>query len=250
MKSRVLRSSTGSLRVGGEELPYRVEWRRVKYPRLEFKSGELLVILPPTCESEGPLLEEKKAWVLEKHRLIKEGLEGAGGGLRLFGEPIRVREGGGLTLDLEKGELVYNPGDEIHLERLRGMLRRRLEERIRGRVEELGGITGLRPSRICIRRQRSKWASCSSSGTLSFNLRMVSLPPRLIDYVVLHELLHLKHPRHDREFWGEVGRFFPDYRDLERELLRYWFSTERWGAWLFGPKASQARAQNPGSGVP
>ncbi|MCQ8898557.1 MAG: M48 family peptidase, partial [Hadesarchaea archaeon] len=60
----------------------------MRYPRLEFKSGNLLVILPPNCKNERPLLEEKKAWILEKHRLMKESLEGADE-LLLLGEPFQ-----------------------------------------------------------------------------------------------------------------------------------------------------------------
>jgi len=246
---RVLRASSGLLRLEGEDLPYRVEWRRVRYPRLEFKTGNLLVILPPNCKNEAPLLEEKKAWILEKHRLIKESLERAGEEFRLLGEPFHLRSSGdgGVSLDFEKREVACDPSNERHLQRLREILREELRKRILEKVGELGKITGLLPSRIYIRRQRSKWASCSSSGNLSFNLRMIALPPRLIGYVVLHELLHLKYPRHNREFWGRVEEFFPDYREMEKELLRYWFSTARGGAWLFDPKASPSDAPSPRS---
>ena len=252
---RVLRASSGTLRLGGEDLSYRVEWRRVKYPRLEFKTGKLLVILPPTYESEVPLLEEKKAWILEKHTLIRECLKGACEGFCLLGEPFHLRPSGegGVTLDFERREIACDPRNKKHLHRLRKILRENLRKRILQKVEELGKTTGLLPSRIYIRRQRSKWASCSSSGNLSFNLRLISLPPRLIDYVVLHELLHLKYPRHDHEFWKKVEGFFPDYRQMEKELLRYWFSTARGGSWLFDPKASPSDAQgsqSPGSRDP
>jgi predicted metal-dependent hydrolase len=232
--SRVLRAYSGLLRLEGEELPYRVEWRRVRYPRLEFKSGNLLVILPPNCKNERPLLEEKKAWILEKHRLMKESLEGADE-LLLLGEPFQLRPSGdgGVSLDFGKREVTCDPGNVKHVQRLREILREELRKRILEKVGELGKITGLLPSRIYIRLQRSKWASCSSSGNLSFNLRMIALPPRLIGYVVLHELLHLKYPRHDREFWGRVEEFSPDYREMEKELLRYWFSTVKGGGWLF-----------------
>jgi len=233
--SRALRASNGVLRLAGEDIPYRVEWRRVRYPRLEFKTGELLVILPPTCESEIPLLEKKKAWILEKHRIIRESLERAGGDFRLFGEPFRLRPSGNgeVNIDFERKEVVCDSKDERSLRKLRKLLREKLRNKILEKVERSERATGLRPSKIYIRRQRSKWASCSSSGNLSFNLRLVSLPPRLIDYVVLHEMLHLKYPKHNPDFWRRVEEFFPDYREIEKELLRYWFSTAKGGAWIF-----------------
>jgi predicted metal-dependent hydrolase len=242
--SRVLRSCRGSLRTGEEEIPYRVEWRRVKYPRLEFKTGNLLVILPPRWKSEVPLLKKKRIWILEKHRQIKESLEKVGDGFRLFGEPFDFipSENGRVEIDFQRREIKCNMGDEKQMRRLREILRERLRERILRKVEEFEEKVGLSPKKIFIRRQRSKWASCSASGNLNFNLRLVSLPPKMIDYVVLHELLHLRHPRHDREFWGAVGRVFPDYREKERELLSHWFSTSKWGAWLFDPKAPPSSA--------
>jgi len=230
---KVLRTCSRSVRIGEEVVPYRVEWRRVKYPRLEFKTGNLLIILPPTYKSEISLLEEKKPWILEKYRIIKECLEKAGGSFCLFGEPFQVKKGNGGMIDFKKREIVYNPKNRAQLQKIRRILRDKLRARILEKIKEFGGITGLHPSKIFIKRQRSKWASCSSSGNLSFNLRLVFLPPRLIDYVVLHELLHLKFSRHNRDFWREVEKFFPDYRDLENDLLSYWFSTAKSGAWLF-----------------
>lgn len=67
--------------------------------------------------------------------------------------------------------------------------------------------------KVEIRNQRTKWGSCSSSGTLGLNWRLVMAPRAIAEYVVIHELAHLVEPNHTDEFWNLVARFDPDYRE-------------------------------------
>jgi predicted metal-dependent hydrolase len=76
---------------------------------------------------------------------------------------------------------------------------------------------------VRIGNQTSRWGSCSSNGTLSFNWRLIELPVELADYIVVHELAHLLQPNHSSMFWAEVERVLPDWRQ-HRRLLRT-FST-------------------------
>src|SRR3990170_282249 len=80
------------------------------------------------------------------------------------------------------------------------------------RVECWTKVVELSPTRILIRDQRKRWGSCSADGTLRFNWRLILAPPTLIDYVVVHELLHLRVKNHSRAFWTEMARFMPDYQ--------------------------------------
>lgn len=72
---------------------------------------------------------------------------------------------------------------------------------------------------ITIRDQKSRWGSCSSRGTLSFNYRLMFAPPRVLDYVVVHELCHLTHMNHSASFWTMVEQVMPDYR-IHKQWLR------------------------------
>lgn len=71
-------------------------------------------------------------------------------------------------------------------------------------------------TRVSIRNQRSRWGSCSSRGTIALNWRLVLMPVFVSDYIILHELMHLRQPNHSRAFWREVATVCPDWREAER----------------------------------
>lgn len=79
-------------------------------------------------------------------------------------------------------------------------------------------LTGGRYTSITIRDQKTRWGSCSSRGTLSFNYRLIFAPSAVLDYVVVHELCHLTHMNHSKEFWNMVGSVMPDYKVYRRWL--------------------------------
>ena len=87
------------------------------------------------------------------------------------------------------------------------------------RVERVAGHLGVRPAEVLIRDQRRRWASCASDGTLRFNWRAIMAPPALDDYIVAHELAHLRVRGHTPEYWAVVAQAVPDYSQ-RRERLR------------------------------
>lgn len=91
-------------------------------------------------------------------------------------------------------------------------------EYIPKRVEYYHTLTGGNYSKITIRDQKTRWGSCSSNGTLSFNYRLMLAPPRVLDYVVVHELCHLTHMNHSIEFWDMVGSILPEYKEYRKWL--------------------------------
>jgi predicted metal-dependent hydrolase len=89
---------------------------------------------------------------------------------------------------------------------------------------------GVTYRRIAVRAQRTRWGSCSTTGTLSFNWRLVLAPPEVLEYVVVHELCHLREPNHSRRFWRLVEEHRPGYRD-ERE----WLTRHGWELLAYRP---------------
>jgi predicted metal-dependent hydrolase len=132
--------------------------------------------------------ERQQAWI-EKQR-------------RRFEEERRLRLVRGQD-DALSGAL--SPAE---LRRLREQARRELP----ARLLELAAQHGLQVTRISVRNQRTRWGSCSRSGHVCLNWRLVQLPPSVRDYVLIHELMHLKRMNHSRAFWKLVAAACPDYK--------------------------------------
>lgn len=99
--------------------------------------------------------------------------------------------------------------------RYRNAARAQLE----ARVAFYQPLTGGHYSSITVRDQKTRWGSCSSRGTLSFNYRLIFAPPAVLDYVVVHELCHLTHMNHSKDFWNLVASVMPEYA-VHKKWLR------------------------------
>ena len=97
--------------------------------------------------------------------------------------------------------------------------RERAAMKLPPRVERIASHLGVQPKEVLIRNQRRRWASCAPDGTLRFNWRAIMVPPALLDYVVAHELAHLRVRSHTSGYWSVVAQAIPDYR-LRRQRLR------------------------------
>lgn len=97
--------------------------------------------------------------------------------------------------------------------------RQRAQEIISKKVAELNTHYGFSVRSINIRNQKTRWGSCSARGNLNFNYRLIFLKEQLLDYVVVHELCHLRQPNHSANFWALVAETVPDCWERRRELL-------------------------------
>ncbi len=138
--------------------------------------------------------------------------------VRLYGEPLAIRVGAARCRSARlSGATIEAPAEES--EKAVGRLLRREARRIlEARVGFHAARLGLRPGVLSIRDTRSRWGSCSSTGALSFSWRLVLAPPAVLDYVVVHELCHLRHHDHSPRFWSAVTAADPDWRDAARWL--------------------------------
>ena len=91
------------------------------------------------------------------------------------------------------------------------------------RTEHWGRIYGIEYGRIAIRKQKTRWGSCSALGNLNFNYRLGFLPIELVDYIVIHELCHICERNHGPNFWALVGKYCPDALARRKELRKYRF---------------------------
>ena len=86
------------------------------------------------------------------------------------------------------------------------------------KAEHYARIMGVSFGKITIRRQKTRWGSCSDKGNLNFNCMLMCLPEEVINYVVVHELAHLKQMNHSPKFWAEVNAVLPNYKVLRKTL--------------------------------
>lgn len=100
-------------------------------------------------------------------------------------------------------------------------LRERAAHELPSRVRALAALHGLTVTRITVRDQRTRWGSCSTSGRISLNWRLVQMPVHVSDYVIVHELMHLKQANHSRRFWRLVEGAYPAFREAKAWLRRH-----------------------------
>jgi predicted metal-dependent hydrolase len=153
--------------------------------------------------------------------------------LRVTSERLRLHVAGGTgALRIRAtGQMLRVTGDApaSKLRRaLRGWLLRAARERLAPRVASIAKAMGVEYSRVSIRRQRSRWGSCSARGTISLNCCLLFQRPEVVDYLIVHELTHVKHMNHSARFWQAVERHCAHWRELDRELVSGWRHVPRW----------------------
>lgn len=160
----------------------------------------------------------------------------SGGLLPFRGELLRlvVHSGGtGHTVARTGNELAVSlldaaPGGEETLRHaLAEWYRAQAAEVLPGLAQEWASKSGLVPGRVIVRDQRRRWGSCGADGTIRLNWRLVMLEPDLADYVICHELAHLRHRHHQPPFWEQVARLIPDHRERRKRLNAAVESTRR-----------------------
>ena len=196
--------------------------------------GGVELVLPGwTPVAEGlDFARSKSAWI--ESRLSKatgpipfaEGLE-----IPVLGNALKVRflEGALNAVDRSGNEILVS-GRSADLPGLvRNWLRHQAGLEIRLRVAEKTEKLGRRHNRIAIRDPRTLWGSCSHNGNLSFSWRLILAPPRVLDYVVAHEVAHLAEMNHGPRFWAAVGRLCDDPAPSRAWLRRNGRGLHRYG---------------------
>ncbi|MCX6754304.1 MAG: M48 family metallopeptidase [Candidatus Nomurabacteria bacterium] len=89
---------------------------------------------------------------------------------------------------------------------------------VTNRIEYFNNFYGYKWNKIVIRNQSTRWGSCSKNGNLNFNYKIALLPENAADYIIVHELCHLREFNHSHNFWNLVAKTIPDYLDIRREL--------------------------------
>ena len=173
-------------------IQYALDYRNVKHPRLEFKTGTLLLILPKHYKSEKQTLEKYQNWIQKKQLTINKALDEA--------ETKTINKN---RTDKELRNLVIQTAQNHQTE---------LNKKI---------------NKIYFKRMKTKWASHSKNGNLTVNTLLKYLPENIIEYIIYHEIAHSLERKHNERFWNLISKKFKDYPTREKDLLTYWFLIQK-----------------------
>lgn len=107
-------------------------------------------------------------------------------------------------------------------------LHREASTHLQDRLDAVSGELGIDYQRLSIRRQRTRWGSCSTAGTISLNMCLMFQRPEVVRYLMVHELCHRQHMNHSRRYWALVESCEPGWRELDAELLKGWRLVPAW----------------------
>lgn len=191
-------------------------------PRIDVDIRGVTVVLPTSAdERPADLLEDNAAWVVEKQREFDRHREQIperefenGESFPYLGDECEVVVERRSTSMVGDGtlRLAKHHVDGTSVERaLETLYRRKARETFEEIADEYAAEMGVEYEQIEIRNQRTKWGSCSTTGTLGLNWRLMMAPRNVVEYIVIHELAHLRETNHSDAFWSLVAEHDPDY---------------------------------------
>ncbi|MDQ3071585.1 MAG: M48 family metallopeptidase [Acidobacteriota bacterium] len=187
--------------------------------------AEVVVTVPRwgSAKQARAFAEQHTEWIArEQVRRLAESASRAwteGTEIWLRGERCAIaREGNAVTAGGIRGK-VGRDGDVKTA--VRRAIRIAAREELPARLLELASRVNLPVARVTVRDQRSRWGSCSSRGSIALNWRLLLMPPAVRDYVLWHELMHLRRADHSPAFWTLVEQVCPDYKAAKRWLLKH-----------------------------
>jgi predicted metal-dependent hydrolase len=210
------------------DLPYRVRRSdRARRVRVSVDAlGEVEVVLPRRSpeRAAAAAVVELRPWIerrLAAASAVREAIAARGAAVPYLGRDLELRPEAGRTRVHRRGDVLLVPGDERAPAAIERWYRRAAAHEIAPRLDAAVGALGTRYSTLTIRSQRTRWGSCSTSGAMSFNWRLLLAPEPVLDYVVWHEACHLRVMDHSSSFWTLVRQHCPAYEDHRRWLRRH-----------------------------
>lgn len=186
--------------------------------------GRVIVKAPYHADDKviEKILLENSDLINEKIELMKEiknQRPAHGKRVLLFGEEhiLNVLEHGVKFETFVKDGMINVHGDNLEYD-LQDFYSDELVAYLRESVEKHSKIIGVNPVKVTVKNQKTLWGSASTKGNLNFNFRLAKAPPHIIDYVVVHELCHLKHMNHSKDFWNLVESIIPRWKEYRKWL--------------------------------
>lgn len=231
-QARPAESEQTELAIDGRELIWRRSARRKRSLALKFDRQGRLIAMTPQWVSAHELrkfVRSRTAWIdqqVAQHEEIEQRkAEERGRYVYLMGERLEVVHvysarnfvsHVGQTLQIGSRRL---PAEEQLHRRLATWSRERAKDELPQRLARLSGETALSPTGWQVKAYTARWGSCRHDGIIQLNWKLIKAPPEIIDYVIVHELCHLRFFDHSADFWRLVARHSPDYQQ-QRQWLK------------------------------
>ena len=225
--------------INGQLITYTVKRSlRAKRVRLEIRPQTGLTVIVNRSYNIGQLpglLKSKERWIsrnlarFSHFQSLSAGKKlGIGDAVPYLGRYLKLAErenqSGASSVKLESNTLVVSPGlfkNGILESTLEQWYRAEAARLTKERADELSSHMGISYKRIVIRGQKTRWGSCSRKKNLSFNWKLIMAPESVLDYVIIHELTHLKEMNHSKKFWGLVAQYCPKWREHKKWLKQH-----------------------------
>ena len=232
------RSGTRLARLNGEFVEYTLRRSKRRTIGLLIDDRGLTVSAPRwVAQAEiDATLQERAAWIARKlidwrtHANRREKLAVRwehGETMPYLGRRITLRveasHTGSAQLDGEQLWIALPPGagEEQIRDSAQGWLQQRARQLFEERIRHFSTLLGIGPTRWGLSSARTRWGSCNANGSIRLNWRLMHFPTEIVDYVICHELAHLKELNHGEGFWQTVGELFPDYQRVRGMLRDY-----------------------------
>ena len=206
---------------------------RLKHRYIRIRHGQV-VVTAASGTAEGVLREfvaSQAAWIVRHLDAVlgEEVYDLSRPSAQLYWRgdlyPIAITHGPNERLEIASGVATFTVRAPADHATLLGLLHWHHKQHapaiLLPRVHHWAAIMDLHPTRVSFRRARTRWGSCSSRDTLSLNTHLLMLPDPLIDHIIIHELAHIRHKNHSRDFWDLVGRYDLDWRTHRRMIRPY-----------------------------
>ena len=164
-----------------KNIEYQIKYSKIKNIYIQIKNGQIIIKAPKRVSKKEieKLIEQKAEWI--KKSLEKE-----------------------KEKQKQSKQALYTKEE--------------FKQIVTSNAKELINETGLIPNKITIKEIKYAWGSCSSKKNITINLELIKYSEKAIRYVILHELCHIKHMNHSKEFWKLIEKYMPEYKEIQKEF--------------------------------
>jgi predicted metal-dependent hydrolase len=223
--------------VNNEKIIITIEKRQRKSIKIEIKPPGIINVIIPCYARESDalfLVKNKSKWIIDKLKEVREAQKLKFERKLINGEKI-LYLGREYEIEIKKQDkkiisvnfqsnkfhiLTFNNDEEMLKKAINEWYKKQAQIKIVEIVDHYKKYLDVEPNSVKAKKQKKRWGTCTSTGNIYINYRIIMAPEKIIDYLVVHELCHMVHMNHSKDFWGLVEKIIPDYKDRKEWLKK------------------------------